>query len=141
MRNHSRNTVTVAAIAALAGLLAESSTANAQTASPIPTTGYSWYQVSPGCASAIAVGPNNIPWILGCGNPSEVRPVYYLSQSCTGSFFCPVTWQYAGMNAMTLTVNLNGVPFVTDANGTVWSVAESTASIDPGSQWEPVTLS
>jgi hypothetical protein len=34
---------------------------------------------SPGCASAIAVGPNNIPWIIGCGaNPH----VFYLSGNC-----------------------------------------------------------
>jgi hypothetical protein len=64
----------------------------------------SWYQdsdlagLSPGCASEIAVGPNNVPWALGCGvDNSGNHPISYLKytaytgQNCFGGTY---SWQY-----------------------------------------------
>ncbi len=100
---------------------------------PVPETGYVWHKVSTGCASAIAVGPNNIPWILGCGDPSKPREVYYLTYTGSGLVHTPM-WQSAGLSGLTIAVDLNGFPYVTDTNGQLWSITDHSTL--PGSfQW------
>ena len=106
------------ALLGLAGMFGQPGSASAQ--------GYwAWAPLGVGCARAISVGPNGVPWILGCtgGNPNGTGPawVYYLTWSnAPESFFTTYKWQYDNISAVTLYVNLNGVPYVTDLVGNVW---------------------
>ena len=66
------------ALLGLAGMFGQPGSASAQ--------GYwAWAPLGVGCARAISVGPNGVPWILGCtgGNPNGTGPawVYYLTWS------------------------------------------------------------
>ena len=88
-----------------------------------------WQRLGVGCARAISVGPNGVPWILGCsqGQPNGVGPawVYYLNTSSPpGSLLPHYQWVYDNFSALTLYVNLNGIPFATDTNGIVYSEAQ-----------------
>jgi hypothetical protein len=71
-----------------------------------------WVPLEIGCARSIAVGPNGVPWVLGCEDgPNGTGParVYYLSYSNQDSLI-PYQWDYDNFSAMTLSVNLQGVP-------------------------------
>ena len=131
--------------AALVGAATAGKTAHAQTAQ------FEWVPLSvPGCASAIAVGPNNVPWILGCGtaaqggaSPSGPQGIFYLQNLSCGSETClgppPQQWTSIGQSGVALAVNLNGLPFATDTSGVIHSFAWSpTAGNDsyPNSSWE-----
>jgi hypothetical protein len=108
------------AITAILGLLALPDTSAAQ-------QGYwAWAPLGVGCARSISVGPNGVPWILGCtgGDPNGTGPawVYYLSwPTPQGSFVPQYQWNYDNLSAgMYLYVNLNGIPYVSDNVGNVW---------------------
>jgi hypothetical protein len=141
----------IAAALAGAGVLGS---ANAADAAALAGGTYRWVPVGVGCASAIAVGANNVPWILGCngGNPNAKGPsgVYYLEYcnlpvstfltycSATGSTGVVVPypqWTYAGFDGVTLAVNLNGIPWATDASGVphedTWSYCAGTGLACP----------
>ena len=108
----------VLAVVALAGVLARPDNVSAQ--------GYwAWAPLGVGCARSISVGPNGVPWILGCtgGDPNGtgLAWVYFLTWSSPpGSLFPVYQWNYDNISALTLYVNLNGLPYVTDIVGDVW---------------------
>jgi hypothetical protein len=125
----------VIAVLVLAGVLARSGNASAQ-------GHWAWVPLGTGCAHAISVGPNGVPWILGCpgGDPNAVGPawVYYLSWSYPpDSFFATYQWNYDNFSAMTLYVNLNGVPFAADQFGNVWFEEANAASGNWNGNEEP----
>jgi len=105
-----------------------------------------WVPLGAGCASAIAVGPNNVPWIIGCEpNSGAYIPehqrgpdsVYYLTWT-EGSLIQTPRWVDANFhNAMWLAVNANGIPFVTDTNGTLYSTLQTVSNGDvvPAGTW------
>jgi len=112
----------VAAVAVLVGVVAEARPANAK---PV------WMPLGAGCANAIAVGPNNVPWVLGCG--SGATDVFYLTggpspppylptppNCAAGSLYCPPEWVGAGFSGVTIAVDLNGDPVATNASGEVY---------------------
>ena len=93
-------------------------------------------------ARSISVGPNGVPWILGCtgGDPNGTGPawVYYLTWSNPPGSLSPVyQWNYDYFSAMTLSVNLQGTPNVTDVNGVVWAETANNGSYDTGYLTEP----
>ena len=95
-----------------------------------------WQPLGVGCARAISVGPNGVPWILGCsnGDPNGVGPawVYYLNTSLPpGSLLPHYQWIYDNFSALTLYVNVNGVPYATDTNGNVYSEYYNNADQNP----------
>lgn len=85
---------------------------------------YEWVEVpatTEGCATSIAVGADNIPVVAGCGgNPSA----FWLNTfgSCGPGYigYCNV-WTSFGRNAKQVAVNLNGVPFLIDSSGNVYT--------------------
>ena len=109
------------ALLGLAGMFGQPGSASAQ--------GYwAWAPLGVGCARAISVGPNGVPWILGCtgGNPNGTGPawVYYLTWSNAPElFFTTYKWQYDNISAVTLYVNLNGVP----QGNRIWNSAATLA--------------
>ena len=124
---------------ALAGVLARPDNVRAQ-------GHWEWAPLGVGCARAISVGPNGVPWILGCpgGDPNATGPawVYYLTWSYPPDlFFAAYQWNYDNFSAMTLYVNLNGVPFATDIFGNVWweelnsATGDWTGTEEPSGVW------
>ncbi len=126
MRSPIRVSLVVAA--ALAFNLAP---ARAQAASPQliilpPSCSYVWAPLGTGCARSISVGPNDVPWILGCpgGNANAKGPdwVYYLSYSNPwGNLISTPTWVYDNFpSAMDVFVNMNSLPIVSGSNGQLY---------------------
>ena len=119
------------AVVTLVGVLGQTSNVSAYYA-------WMWTSLGVGCARSIAVGPNGVPWILGCpgGNAEGTGPawVYYLSSSRPpGSLFPVYQWNYDNFSALTLSINLSGNAFATDANGEVYADASNNATGDmPG---------
>jgi hypothetical protein len=98
-----------------------------------------WVPLEIGCARSIAVGPNGVPWVLGCEDgPNGTGParVYYLSYSNQDSLI-PYQWDYDNFSAMTLSVNLQGVPNATDVNGVVWAETANNGDFNGGYYMEP----
>jgi hypothetical protein len=86
---------------------------------------YAWHQDvnlpgyagNPGCATEIAVGSNNVPWVIGCSGPGDNgtnRSVYYW---LAGG---PRSWVYASGAGTSLTVADDGEPWLLTSNGHVW---------------------
>jgi hypothetical protein len=122
----------VLAILVLGGVLARPGNVSAQ-------GHWAWAPLGVGCARSISVGPNGVPWILGCtgGDPNGTGPawVYYLSWSNpTGSLFPTYQWNYDHISGVTLYVNLNGIPYVTDVVGNVWYEAADSLGLSGGKE-------
>jgi len=91
-----------------------------------------WIPLGAGCASAISVGANNVPWIIGCEpNSGAYIPehqrgpdsLYYLTWTGDSLIRTP-RWVDANFhNAMWLSVNVQGFPFVTDTSGTLYGIS------------------
>jgi hypothetical protein len=153
MHARRKKSAALAAAAALAGATLLVSAREARAA-------VHWVPVGAGCATAISVGPNNVPWILGCngGNPNAKGPagVYYLEYcnlpASTFLTYCTALgstgvlvpyphWQYDDFDAVTLSVSLNGSVLATDASGVPhWELANngnpSPGAIDlPSGVW------
>ena len=89
-----------------------------------------------GCAIATAVGANDIPWAIGCGGTPGV---FYLEnvRSCTGTL-CVAKTQWVDAHktgALNLTVNLNGIAFITDTSGELWEVGYIPDTIGAPNTW------
>jgi hypothetical protein len=71
-----------------------------------------------GCANFIAVDPNDIPWIIACGDYQKDN-VYYLgvSLNCGGGLGCNRWLPNRGFAATNLAVNLNGEVFASSYTG------------------------
>jgi hypothetical protein len=132
----------VLAILVLAGALARPGHVSAQgiwyPGSPSAPGWWYWVPLEIGCARSIAVGANGVPWVLGCEDgPNGTGParVYYLSWS-NGSLV-PYQWNWDYASVMTLSVNIEGLPFVTDGNGDVWAETANNGAGDTGYLMEP----
>lgn len=148
MRHRSNVPATALALAVLAVGFTANREASAVTRPPI----LEWEPLGTGAASAIAVGANDIPWILGCGggncnDTGYEQAVYYLrwsTSNCPDPQFCIPSpeWIYDNFNAMTLAVDVNGVPFATDTTGTIskeYEVVSSPPPVTlPNGQWQTV---
>ncbi len=71
-----------------------------------------------GCATAIAVAPNNVPWILGCGNTAD-REIFYMGESCNP--ICLPTWVDDQLSANDITTEYTGEVFATTSGGAVYA--------------------
>jgi hypothetical protein len=76
-----------------------------------------------GCATSIAVAPNNIPWVVGCG-PGPDNGIYYLQPvwmqtSCQG--ICFPTWAFADGYGRSVATDYEGNAYVIGAAGQVWA--------------------
>jgi hypothetical protein len=90
-----------------------------------------WVPLGANGASAIAVGPNDIPWILGCGggfcnDTGYEQAVFFLRWLPCSYQPCLVgpspQWVYAQGGGMTLAVDLNGLPHVAGTNGVIYGM-------------------
>lgn len=95
-----------------------------------------------GCATAISVGANDIPWVIGCGAPA----VFYLAnvRSCTGSNLCVATTKWVDANkpgALNIATNLNGKTFITDTAGELWLEGYEVNTLGPPNVWIPLPTS
>ena len=91
-----------------------------------------------GCATSISVGPNDVPWLIGCGSGAD-HGIYYLAhgeascspQPCFGSTI--LSWQRTPTGAAKqVAVDLNGLPFVVNSAGNVYAASttnENNSSI------------
>jgi hypothetical protein len=112
-----------------------------------------WEPLGTGCASSIAVGPNNVPWVVGCasaGNPVIASPqeVYYLNggpgapagqpSNCSGTeggfpiLNCAPVWKSDNFQAVTIAVNIDGFPFATDSVGHVYEDMPCNVTLSNG---------
>src|SRR5580700_3538128 len=87
----------------------------------LPSCTQIWEPLGTGCAREISVGPNNVPWILGCpdGNSRASGPawLYYLTYTGSGLVRAP-QWVYDNFgDAIDVFVNMNGAPWVSGADG------------------------
>jgi hypothetical protein len=85
-----------------------------------------------GCAHEIAVGPNDVPWVIGCSPTSSSvadKWVYYFSPGTVcGSGIClpTSTWTYAGASGTRISVDLVGDALLVGSNGHISWVKEGT---------------
>jgi hypothetical protein len=84
-----------------------------------------WVQESAGgCATSIAVAPNDVPWVIGCNGNADAG-VYYLqyggSDPTCKSLICDDKWIYDGAFAKNITTDYHGSAYVTNSNGELWS--------------------
>lgn len=75
-----------------------------------------------GCATQIAVGPNNVPWVLGCSGPGDGNAWLY-KLSCSGTCkwqqqFTPNGTSVAGVS---ITIDSSNIPWMTSADGHIWA--------------------
>jgi hypothetical protein len=74
----------------------------------------------PGCGHEIAVGPNDVPWVVGCSPTNNAdKWIYYLNpgQSCSNGFCLPsYSWTYAGATAVKVSVDLVGDAAIVGSN-------------------------
>jgi hypothetical protein len=100
---------------------------------------HTWYPpwtADTGCATSISVGPNNVPWVVGCDGPGPDHSIFYLTkQTSCGNLICQDAWQIArGLKAVSISVSLNGIPYAVTSSGAVWAEA------DPGpGNWAEMT--
>jgi hypothetical protein len=102
----------------------------------------------PGCAKKISVGPNNVPWIIGCDQSPYPpnQPIKFLS--CTpvnNSLFPSCTWQYAGGDAVDVNGSPDGSARAITSNGDVWEIMpdyETGQTIVPAMpyQWTDISV-
>jgi hypothetical protein len=87
---------------------------------------------SPGCATQIAVGPNNVPWVLGCSGPGNGNSWLYqlvCSETVSGEFGETCKWQSQVNEAaqtvagVSISVDEENLPWMTSANGDIWTSA------------------
>jgi hypothetical protein len=94
-----------------------------------------------GCATAIAVGANDIPWVIGCGAPA----VFYLANTRTCSAnLCVATTKWVDAKkpgALNIAVNLNGIAFITDTAGELWEVGYIQNTLGSPNVWIPFPTS
>ena len=71
---------------------------------------WAWSALGTGCARDIAVGPNNVPWIIGCDNgvnAAGAGGVYYLkwggSNFLSGPTLLP-SWEYDNFEGINIAV-------------------------------------
>jgi hypothetical protein len=96
-----------------------------------------------GCATGIAVGPNNVPYVTGCG-PGPNNYIYYLAQQTNcSSLSCPQTWHYTNGAGIQVFVNLDGDPWALTSNGATYWVSDKTTNGTevPADQWSEMTPS
>ena len=75
-----------------------------------------------GCATSIAVGPNDVPWVIGCGSGADNGIFYLASQDCSPNCFgTTLSWQSTTGAAKQVSVNRDGVPFVVNSQGNVYA--------------------
>lgn len=102
-------------------LVAKNSEAQTLEWTELPTT-------DRGCATAIGVGANNVPLVIGCGSTSVDRDIFYLkTESCSPQpcFGSNESWQIItdGTKASTINVGRDGIPWIANKAGQVFSVA------------------
>lgn len=121
---HRRRTIlpalTVAAIAATAARPASAA------------LGHWGWSVQSGCARDIAVGPNDVPWIIGCDNGVRATgpgSVFYLQRGDLTPH-----WTYDNYKGINIAVSLTGAPFVTVAgvNFGFWDMPTGWIATDTG---------
>ena len=100
----------------------------------------------PGCATQIAVGPNGVPWVMGCNGPNGIdRYVYYLKFSpCTGECFGgSYQWTYANGAVSQISVDLEGAVWGVTSDGEIWKAdfAFSSGVALPDGVWVNMTTS
>jgi hypothetical protein len=80
------------------------------------------YVGGPGCAKQIAVGPNGVPWVIGCGANGVDVEVYWLKfTSCgSGCFGGTYQWQDTRFAAVQISGGLQNDAFAVTANGHIW---------------------
>jgi hypothetical protein len=72
-----------------------------------------------GCATSISVGPNNVPWVIGCGSAAD-EGIFYLDTQ-PGNTFNNYFWHQVTGSAKQVSLNRDGVPFVLDSKGNVYA--------------------
>jgi hypothetical protein len=95
-----------------------------------------WVQESAGgCATSIAVGPTNVPWVIGCGSAPD-KGVFYLKRGkgC-GGLVCPDSWAYDNGAGTNVSSDLHGHANVVTSGGEVYNDLGETAGI--GQPWLP----
>ncbi len=70
----------------------------------------------PGCAKGIAVGPNNAPWVLGCGTTDGFDWQIFQLETVNGTR----QWGSNGGAGIALTVDTTSVPWATTVDGHIW---------------------
>ena len=100
----------------------------------------------PGCARQIAVGPNNVPWVLGCNSDSSGNQyIYYLKFTpCSGECFGgSYVWTYAGGAATELSVDAAGSVWAVTADGQIWTdnVTLPPSIAVPDGTWSSISSS
>jgi hypothetical protein len=119
---------------------------NAHAGTPVihlPTCTQVWEPLGTGCAREIAVGPNNVPWVLGCPGGSRTvsgpSSVYYLSYESNGNLIETPTWVNDGFSdAIDIFVNMNGAPWVSGADGQFYAQAQQVNAsnvVVPSTDW------
>jgi hypothetical protein len=80
----------------------------------------------PGCAQKIAVGPNNVPWIIGCDQSPYPpnQPIRFLDCAPCDNCLFPTscTWQDAQGDAVDVMGGVNGSPVAITSNGHAWQI-------------------
>ena len=131
----STNSTTTAA--ALAGLQGPTRRPELGKVIGVPTQEQGWLAVGGSngvatCAAHIAVGANNVPWIIGCKPAgSNLGGVFYLSWTGGGQSFGHYELIGDGTEGVNIAVNLNGIPVVTDTSGIMYFGAEGSCTSSP----------
>ena len=103
------------------------------------------YVGGPGCAKQIAVGPNDVPWVIGCSGPGDNgtnKSVYYLQFTpCTPNggecFGGSYSWVYANGAATYISVDVEGEPWLVTSDGHVWTLTSYSRPSTGG--WDNLT--
>ena len=101
------------------------------------------YVGGPGCARQIAVGPNDLPWVIGCSGPGDNgtnKSVYYLQFTpCTSNggdcFGGSYSWVYANGAATYISVDVTGEPWLVTSDGHVWGIRFLNNNPTTAAQW------
>ncbi|MDP9001895.1 MAG: hypothetical protein M3O46_17480 [Myxococcota bacterium] len=129
-------------LAAAATLVANATITTVAGADVTPSHVWAQFPI-PGCATSIAVGPNNVPWITGCDAGPDYS-IFYLdyhkSENC-GIGGCTPSWHQMSGAARYVSVNLNGAPWVVNSAGEVFvSLQDINNPIGfPNGDWKNVT--
>lgn len=98
-----------------------------------------------GCAHEIAVGPNDVPWVVGCSPTSAAdKWIFYLkpTQNCSNGFcFQGHAWTYANTNATEISIDDVGAAFAVPSNGHVMTALfQNSGGISmPTGSWVDLT--
>jgi hypothetical protein len=85
----------------------------------------------PGCANQIAVGPNNVPIVLGCSGPDGVNRWLFQLVYSSGTY----TWVNSGAAGVSIAVDATSVPWLLTNDGHIWA----SESIFGNHAWVDVT--